>query len=71
MKTENQIVSAAVLGTMAFKAGLPRVPVKDTRLTRILAGKKTGENIPILRAWIESWDAANLVANVGNICDNV
>jgi hypothetical protein len=64
MTIETKIVAAAVLGTMAFNAGMKRIPAMDKNLEPLLAGNQIGEGIPVLKAWIASWDAANLAAPV-------
>ena len=60
MATETKILAASVLGTIAFKAGMKRVPALDKNVLSLLAGNQIGEGIPVLKAWIASWDAANL-----------
>lgn len=60
MTTETKIIAAAVLGTVAFRAGKKRIPALDRDLAPLLAGNQIGEGIPVLNAWLASWDAANL-----------
>lgn len=58
--TETKVVAAAVLGTLAFNAGMKRVPALDKNIKPLLAGNKIGEGIPVLNAWLKAWDDANL-----------
>lgn len=59
----SKIATAEVLGTLAFKAGKPRIPALDKDLLALLAGHKVGEGIPVLNAWLRNWDLANLAAS--------
>jgi hypothetical protein len=70
MKTtekNNQILEASILGTLAFNNGLNRAPFYDTELQKFFKGRGVGEtpkgeasSISIMKAWTNSWDAANL-----------
>lgn len=63
MKTETAILTAAVLGTKAFKKSRVCVPAHDPELMKVIAShekKEMGASIPILKAWTDSWHAANL-----------
>ena len=63
MKTETAIITAAVLGTIAFNEGRSAVPAHDPELLKVIGQhekKEMGASIPILKAWIASWHAANL-----------
>ena len=59
---EQKTITASVLGTIAFKAGKKRVPFFDKDLMALLKGNEIGEGLPVLNAWLASWDAANLSA---------
>jgi hypothetical protein len=58
--TEKRIAEAKVLGKEAFEDGKKRVPAQDYNLEQVLEGLEVGEAAPILEAWIEGWDKANL-----------
>jgi hypothetical protein len=63
MKTETAIVTAAVLGTIAFKSGKKCIPCHDSNLMSLIdqhENKQMGASLPIMKAWMESWLAANL-----------
>lgn len=69
MDAKTQIFAAAVLGTAAFNAGKARIPGADAELMAILAGRKNFEtpkgeasSAVIMKAWLASWDAANITA---------
>lgn len=64
MSIETKILAAAVLGTIAFNEGKKRIPAMDKNLEPLLSGNQIGEGIPVLKAWLESWDAANLALPV-------
>ena len=58
-----KIATAAVLGTLAFNAGMKCIPALDKDLAPLFDGMKIGEGAaPIMKAWITSWHAANLAA---------
>ena len=61
MNQETKILKAATLGTIAFKAGKKRIPALDKNLLSLFSGE-IGSSIPLMKAWIASWDAANLAA---------
>jgi hypothetical protein len=56
----DKVQQAAILGAQAFKDGLRRVPVTDKNLNALLAGNQVGEGLPVLKAWTQAWDKANL-----------
>ncbi len=63
MKTETAIITAAVLGTIAFNEGRSSAPCQDPELLKVIAQhekKEMGSCIPLLKAWTKSWHAANL-----------
>lgn len=63
MTTQTAIMTASVLGTMAFNNGKAATPSLDSDLMNIIAqheNKEIGASIPIIKAWINSWHAANL-----------
>jgi len=67
MIANNQIFEASVLGTLAFKNGIKRSPALDKELKKFFVDRKIGEtpegeasSIDIMKAWTNSWDAANL-----------
>lgn len=56
-------MTAAVLGTIAFNNGKAATPALDADLMNVIAqheNKEIGASIPIMKAWINSWHAANL-----------
>lgn len=59
---QNKIVAAAVYGTMAFNAGMKRIPALDKNIKALLVGNEIGDGLPILKAWTKAWDDANLCA---------
>jgi len=71
-----QILEASVLGTMAFKNGIKRVPYLDSELLKMppfknkIGEKVKGEatSIEIMKAWVDAWDNANL-ANAWDNCN--
>lgn len=67
MSVSSQILQASVLGTQAFNAGIKRAPFYDAELQKMLIDRKIGEtpegeasSVDIMKAWTNSWDAANL-----------
>jgi len=48
------------LGTKAFKDQLKRVPTQDKKLTELMKDTKAGEGKPLIQAWLDGWDEANL-----------
>ena len=58
------IAQAAKLGAEAFRAGVKRVPATHQALMDLLkihgAGQPVGWSIPMLDAWLNAWDSANL-----------
>lgn len=65
MKKEpsNQVLTAAVLGTIAFKNNVKCAPCLDKNLLELIkesSNKKIGSSIPMLESWIEAWHNANL-----------
>lgn len=48
------------LGVNAFQAGAKRVPAFDRQILTMLEGKKVGEGVEILDAWLKGWDDVNL-----------
>lgn len=67
METETAIITAAVLGTIAFNEGLSSAPCQDAELLKVIGlheKKEMGDSMPILDAWIKSWHAANLAKAV-------
>lgn len=63
MTTEAAIITAAILGGIAFKAGKTAEPCRDSELLAVIGNmddKKIGASIPVLKAWSKSWDAMNL-----------
>jgi hypothetical protein len=63
-ETERQVLTAAILGTIAFNEGRNSVPCLDPALIALLKGNKVGESIAVLKAWTHSWDAANLATTL-------
>jgi len=61
MNQETKILKAATLGTIAFKAGKKRIPALDKNLLALFAGE-IGSSVVLMKAWITSWDAANIAA---------
>jgi len=58
-----KIATAAVLGTLAFNSGMKCIPALDKELAPLFDGMKIGEGaLPIMKAWLASWHAANLAA---------
>jgi hypothetical protein len=67
MKTEAAIITAQILGTVAFNKGRSAVPAHDPELLKVIEKheiKEMGACIPILKAWLASWHAANLAKAV-------
>jgi hypothetical protein len=63
MTTEIAIISAAALGTKAFKSGKKCIPCHDSQLMALIdqnENKEMGASLPIMKAWMKSWLAANL-----------
>lgn len=67
MIANNEIFEASVLGTLAFQNGIKRAPALDKHLKKFFIDRKIGEtpegessSIDIMKAWLNSWDAANL-----------
>lgn len=60
--TDSLIVHAAVLGTIAFKAGKKCVPCHDGELMRLVSevGGPVGSSLPLFKAWTKAWHDANL-----------
>ena len=56
------VMSAAILGTIAYRQGRARVPGADAELNDLIKGLSFKETVPVLKAWMNSWDAANLAA---------
>ena len=54
------IVNSTIAGTIAFKAGLKRIPSSDNNLLEIIKNLKVGESGEILSAWLKAWDSASL-----------
>jgi hypothetical protein len=54
------ILQAAICGTIAYKQGLERSPCLDKKFLELLSGREIGTSIPIFKAWLASWDAANI-----------
>jgi hypothetical protein len=61
---EQRVITAAVLGTIAFREGRPSVPCQDAALMDLLNGCVVGEGIAPLKAWVRSWHAANLAPEI-------
>lgn len=59
-----RVAAAAVLGAAAFAAGKPAAPAMNPELDTLLADLKVGEGEPILQAFVDSWTAASLSAQV-------
>ena len=64
-----QILSAAVLGTIAFAQGIKCAPCLDSKLMNMLAGRQIGEtpkgeasSIQLMTEWSKAWTCANLTA---------
>jgi hypothetical protein len=51
---------AGVAGREAFKKGLKSVPASDPALHEILRDVKVGDSAPIIKAWQDAWNKANL-----------
>ncbi len=66
MTTNEAIAAAAVLGTIAHNEGKTSTPAHDKNLINLVAENSTGMgwSIPILKAWSQSWHAANLAKTV-------
>lgn len=64
MTTNEAIATAAVLGTIAFKEGKTATPCHDKNLMELIREYSTemGAAIPLMKAWSQSWHAANLAA---------
>ena len=64
MTTNEAIATAAVLGTIAFNEGKTAIPYHDKNLIELIReySTKMGDSIPLLKAWSQSWHAANLAA---------
>jgi hypothetical protein len=67
MSVNSQIAEASVLGTIAFNSGIKRAPFYDVELKKMFVNRKIGEtpegeasSIAIMKAWTNSWDAANI-----------
>ena len=56
-------VNAYASGTIAFKAGLKRIPSSDKNLLEILKNLKVGESGEVLSAWLNAWDSASINNN--------
>lgn len=70
MREVEQILTAAVLGTIAFKNGKKRVPAYDKELLKLLKGRNVGEtpegeasSVRIMQEWTNAWEAAEEMAN--------
>jgi len=66
-KIEQQIVTASVLGTKAFKTGIAPIPYYDGDLISIIKDRFCAETpkgeastTAILKAWLRAWHLANL-----------
>ena len=66
-KLEQQIVTASVLGTNAFKKGIASTPCRDGELMAIIKDRFCTETpngeactTAILKAWLRAWHLANL-----------
>ncbi|WP_173235584.1 hypothetical protein [Legionella antarctica] len=66
-KIEQQIVTASVLGTKAFKTGIAPTPCYDSDLMAIIKDRFCAETpkgeactTAILKAWLRAWHLANL-----------
>jgi hypothetical protein len=60
MNKEIAIIKAAILGTLAFKSGKKSIPAIDSELLKLIAQNDCTTDL--LKAWIDSWHAANLAA---------
>ena len=66
MTTNQKVIAAATLGTIAFNNGLKRIYASDKEVLALLNkdslsnNKSHKENMKIMKAWYASWDAANL-----------
>ena len=47
-------------GQVAFDKGKKRVPCLDANIMNMIEGLRVGEGIPLLDAWLNGWDNANL-----------
>lgn len=73
MKLSGQILTASVLGTIAYKEGKLRVPAKDSGLLEMIKGRRVGETpdgeastIRLMEAWLEAWDNAKYAQEQSN-----
>jgi hypothetical protein len=64
-----QTLQAAVLGTIAFKAGVKCMPCLDKSLLAMFVGRQLGETpageastMKLMTVWQQAWTAANLAA---------
>jgi len=59
---KNEIATAQILGTIAFKNGTPRSPFQDSNLMNLIKGNEVGNpaNTQLMLTWIRSWDDANI-----------
>jgi hypothetical protein len=67
----NNASKAAALGTKAFNDGFACIPILDQSFVDLLAllpnqppGSMVGAAIPLLKAWVRAWNAANLAYRV-------
>ena len=67
MDAMTQIFTARILGADAFRRGVERAPGLDDGLLAIMAGTARDMGFTIMRAWLVSWDAANLTANLDSL----
>lgn len=58
-----EVEKAFELGRQAFLEGKSRVPARSVSMANLIAGKENGESLPIINAFLEGWDKANLQAN--------
>lgn len=65
--TLTEIFHAAILGTMAFKAGKKRIPYLDVNLNKMYEGRQVGDGgIALSKAWLRAWDDTNLFIVLSN-----
>jgi hypothetical protein len=69
MRADIQIITAALLGTAAYKNGNKCIPAQDAELLEMFRGREIGETpegeastIHLLKIWQKAWHEANLSA---------
>lgn len=57
---ENLILQAAILGTMAFRAGKSSTPCQDSKLLDLIGDSNNTDTLRLLDEWSRNWNLSNL-----------